>query len=169
MKILYRCFSFVLCFLIFSNSFAQVTQFPQVYNNVPYLGLSQNIRQGPSQSSTVIDLLGPNWNIGGQSLNTTGGDPDFKNWVKICLPSTSGTISYGYMACGEKWVKITETNLYATVTANNVNVRPCSTCNLSWVTINGQHAKFGAGSIVALTTGFSSNGYYFVHTYILKI
>ena len=139
------------------NGWSQVSQFPQVYyDGQGSGGANLNIRQSASYSSTVIDLLFNTSKIGAASLVTNSGDPYFMNWIKVCLPSTTGSIYYGYMGCGEFYARISETNNYATVTATSLNIRPTAGNTTQWVTIGGANAMFGQNSIVALT-GNTSN------------
>jgi uncharacterized protein (TIGR02145 family) len=142
------------------NGWTQVSQFPQVYYDGQGAGgANLNIRQSASYGSSVLDLLYVTSKIGAASLVTNSNDTYFYNWVKVCLPTTTtiGSIAYGYMACGEFYARINESNSYATVTASPyLNIRPTAGSTTQWVTIGGVNSCFGQNSIVALT-GNTSN------------
>ncbi len=141
-------------FLFVNTNTSQVTQFPQVYNNdMDDPGASNlNIRQTPSSSGTILinGGFGIGSKIGAASLASNSSDPYFYHWIQVCLPSTTGSLSYGYIACDEFYARINPINNYATVTATSLNIRPTAG-STQWVTIGGQNAMYGQNSIVALT------------------
>lgn len=157
----------LLCILLFlfSNTTGQVPQFPQVYYNGQGAGgFSLFIHQSASLSSANITSLSSTSKIGVDNI-VTSSEPSYgpATWARVCLPSTTGTLKYGYILYGQFYARINETNRYATVTATSLNIRPCSGCTSSNVTIAGSNAMFGQNSIVALTTGTSVNGWYEVY------
>jgi|GEM_PF-3650461 len=134
---------------------AQVSQVPQVYYNNNDVNLF--IRPSASLSSMPISTisLSPSGKIVAESIVTSTETQGKATWVRVCLPTTTGTIAYGYMLYGERYIRINETNNYATTTAN-VNVRSGAGTSFPNVTISGTPVTYGSGSVVALT-GTSSN------------
>jgi uncharacterized protein (TIGR02145 family) len=135
---------------------SQVAQFPQVYNND--MGSSSasnlNIRQTPGGTGNILipSGFGIGSKIGAVAMGSNNSDPNFYNWAQVCLPSTTGVLSYGYIACDEVYARIDPTNNYVTVTAApSLNIRPIAGSTTQWVTIGGQNASYGQNSVVALT------------------
>ena len=138
------------------NLIAQVNQFPQVYNNGQGVGYSNlNIRQNASGTGTIITSLSVTSKIGADDFATSTESNGTATWARVCLPTTTSGIKYGYMMYGSAYARINEINNYATVTATNLNIRPTAGSS-SWVTIGGSKALYGQNSIVALT-GDTSN------------
>jgi hypothetical protein len=149
-------FLFLLTFFIEILS-AQVSQFPQIYFNGQGIGGSSLlVRPSPSLSSTALTSLSVTSKIGAESYTTSSESQGTGSWAKVCLPSTTGDILYGYMLYGEYYIRVAEINNYATVTASSLFIRPCAGCTTLNVTIGGQNALYGQNSIVALT-GSTSN------------
>jgi pimeloyl-ACP methyl ester carboxylesterase len=148
-------------------NFSQVTQFPQIYYNGSGTGgNSLLIRQNPSLGSTAVTSLPVSAKIGAESYTTSTESMGTVTWAKVCLPSTTGNIEYGYMLYGEYYIRINEINNYGSVTATSLFIRPCAGCTTSNVTIGGQNAKFGQNSIVSLTsnvTNISGTNWYEVY------
>lgn len=158
-KKIYLINFFLLIVLLNSKNdcFSQVNQFPQIYYNGQGSGGSNlNIRTSASLSSTTITSLSTDSKIGAESYTTSSEANGTASWVKVCLPSTTGNIEYGYMMYGEYNIRINEVNNYAIVFATSLLIRPCAGCTSDNVNIGGQNALYGQNSIVALT-GASSN------------
>jgi pimeloyl-ACP methyl ester carboxylesterase len=132
---------------------AQVNQFPQVYYNGQGTGGSSLlVRTNASLNSTPLTSLSTNAKIGAETYTTSIESNGTATWAKVCLPSTDGTIKYGYMMYGQSNIRINEINNCATVTASPyLFIRPCPGCTSTNVTLNGQNASYGQNSIVALT------------------
>ena len=149
--------SFLVAFLSMVVN-AQVAQFPQVYYNGQGAGgFNLNIRQTASGSGTIITTLSTTSKIGADNFATSTEPFGTATWARVCLPTTTSGIKYGYMMYGSYYVRINQINNYATVTATNLNIRPTAGSN-SWVTIGGLNALYGQNSIVALTGNTSVVG-----------
>lgn len=152
-----RLLLILLVTIIFLNVTGQITQFPQVYYNGQGTGgFNLNIRQSASSSATVITSFSTTSKIGAVGIVNNSGDPNFMNWVQVCLPSTSGVVTYGFVACDEYYARINETNNCATVTTTSLNIRTGAGTTFSNVTIGGTAATFGNSSIIALTGSSST-------------
>jgi|GEM_PF-5907536 len=161
----------VLLFFMISLPFVakgQIDQFPQIYRNGQGSGGADLvIRTGNSSSSPAITELSSTALIGADRLSTNSGDTYFMNWVRISLPSISGTSNspnYGYLPCNEFYGRINAVNVYATVNTSSspLGVRTCAGCTSSYVKSSGQNIYYGKGSILALT-GNTSSGWYEIY------
>ena len=144
--------------------FAQVSQFPQIYINGN--GTTLLIRSSTTfTSGNEIGFLSLTSSIGAESLFAYS---ENFNWIRVCIPSTSSTNNYpnyGYMGCNYYYTRIKEANNYAKVitSSNPLGVRTCAGCTSSYVTFSGQNIYYGKNSIVALTTGIPSSGWYEIY------
>jgi YD repeat-containing protein len=163
MKKIYSAIIASICLCIFNYSNGQVSQFPQVYYNGQGAGGNNlKVRTYASLNSPWITKLAPTSKIGAEYYTTSTENFGTATWAKVCLPSSTGSIKYGYMMYGSMYIRISEINNYAKVNASSLYIRPCAGCTSSNVTINGDNAFFGQNSIVALT-GNSSNEWYEVY------
>ncbi|MFN8243016.1 MAG: choice-of-anchor D domain-containing protein [Ferruginibacter sp.] len=138
---------------VFTSSIsAQVAQFPQVYYNGQGAGgTNLNIRSVASLTSgTVLTTLATSSRIGAETFTTSTETNGTATWIKVCLPNTTGSITYGYMLYGEYYARIYQNNNYATTTAN-LNIRTGAGTTFPNVTIGGTAATFGNNSTIALT------------------
>ncbi len=155
----------VLYFSSVYKSDGQVSQFPQVYyNGQGSNGYNLNIKSVTGLGNgSVLTTLPYTSKIGGESISTYNGSYGIETWVKVCLPATSGNISYGHMLYGEYYARIDEANNYAKVTGTGsgvgLNIRTGPGTNYSIITISGSNAKYGDNSIIALTGTTSGNWY----------
>ena len=138
-----------------AQAVAQVAQFPQVY----YSGQGpsgQSIRTTPSLTgNSVISVMVSK--IGAESMTSVTLNPyGVQNWIKVCLPNTTGNIAYGYMLCNEFYARNNDVNNYATVTTPTLNIRTGAGTGNPNVTISGINATFGNNSIVSLTGNSTS-------------
>ena len=132
----------------------QVAQYPQVFNNGmddPGTTTLYIHQLANSNTNNIITSLRINSKIGAVDMITNSSDQYFSNWVKVCLPSTDGSLKYGYIASNEFYARIDPSNYYAKVTATSLNIRPTAGSTSSNVLINGLTATFGQNSILALT------------------
>lgn len=77
----------------------QINQFPQVYYNGQGAdGSSLFVHQSASLSSANITSLSSTAKIGVDN-STTSNEPSYgiATWARVCLPSTTGTLKYGYI------------------------------------------------------------------------
>jgi hypothetical protein len=158
-------FYFFLLYAIFPGSalLAQVAQFPQIYyNGQGVTGADLIVHQNPGLSSADLTSIKNVSKIGAVSYATSTESYGPATWAKVCLPSTDGNIRYGYILYGQYYIRIDATNNYATVTATSLNIRQCSACLSSHVTIGGLNAMFGQNSVVALTGNSSGGGMKFI-------
>ena len=98
----------------------QVDQFPQVYMNGQGAGgYNLLVRSSTSLSASSITSVSITSYIGAESFYATS---ENYNWIRVCLPSTSSTKNtpnYGYMACHYYYMRINETNNFATVSTTS--------------------------------------------------
>lgn len=152
---------------------AQVDQFPQVYYNGQGTGgTNLQIRPSTSTGSTPITSLSVTSRIGAVA-RASSTDAILKEWVQVCLPRNSSTNNspyYGYMACGQYYMRIHEsasTTNHAVVTTASTPLSVRTTAGGSaWVQVDGGNAYFANGSIVArtgVTQVVSSVTWYQVH------
>lgn len=158
---------FAWALMLNTATLAQVTQFPQVfYNGQGSGGSNLFIRQSPSLSSTPITTLSTSSRIGAESFVTSNESNGKATWAKVMLPSSSGTVAYGYMLYGEFYARIYQSNNYATVNTSNLNIRTGAGTSFANVTLNGSNATVSNGTIVALTgsiTNVSGVPWYQIH------
>ncbi|MBL7810724.1 MAG: fibronectin type III domain-containing protein [Bacteroidetes bacterium] len=141
--------------LLFRFAYSYAGQVPQVYYNANTFNL--NIRSSPSSSGSVLTTLAPGARICAESIVSNSSDATFYNWIKVCLPNTNGSLTYGYMAVNEFYTNIYSVNTYATVITAQLNIRPSAGNTSSNVTIAGSNATFANNTLVALTSSAPVN------------